>query len=87
MANVNSFSTFGYEKITLTREEFKKRFEDEFRVFKRYMKEIGKYKFVMTYLFSHKNKTKEDLFNAVCIKRTAVLGNTESGILMHRFPA
>lgn len=54
------------EKLALTRKEFRERFENEFKVFTRCLKEIGKYKFVMKYMFSHRNRTKEDLFNAIC---------------------
>ena len=54
------------EKLTLTKKEFRERFENEFKVFARCLKEIGKYKFVMKYMFSHRNKTKDDLFNTIC---------------------
>lgn len=54
------------EKLTLTKKEFRERFENEFKVFTRCLKEIGKYKFTMKYMFSHRNKTKDDLFNTIC---------------------
>ena len=54
------------EKLTLTRKEFRERFEKEFKVFTRCLKEIGKYKFMMKYMFSHRNRTKDDLFNIMC---------------------
>jgi hypothetical protein len=50
----------------LTKKEFRERFENEFKVFTRCLKEIGKYKFVMKYMFSHRNKTKDDLFEVMC---------------------
>ena len=53
------------EMINLTEKEFRERFDDEFRVFKRCLKEQRKYKFIMNYLFSHNNKTKNDLFNVM----------------------
>ena len=66
------------EKLTLTRKEFRERFEEEFKVFTRCLKEIGKYKFVMKYVFSHRNKTKDDLFNTICRIKS---GN--GNVLMH----
>lgn len=56
------------ERINLTEKEFRERFNDEFRAFSRCLKEMGRYKFIMKYLFSHRNKTKNDLFN-VMLKR------------------
>lgn len=54
------------EKLTLTKKEFRERFENEFKVFTRCLKEIGKYKFMMKYMFSRRNRTKDDLFNTMC---------------------
>jgi hypothetical protein len=57
------------EKLTLTRKEFRERFENEFKVFTRCLKEIGKYKFMMKYMFNRRNKTKDDLFNTICLAK------------------
>ena len=59
------------EKLTLTKKEFRERFENEFKVFTRCLKEIGKYKFMMKYMFSHRNKTKDDLFEVMCKHKDA----------------
>ena len=54
------------EKLAITKKEFRERFDEEFRVFSRLLKEMGKYKFLMKYLFSHNNKSKDDLFETIC---------------------
>lgn len=67
MATTNiPINSIAPEKLALTRKEFRERFEEEFKVFSRCLKEIGKYKFVMKYMFSHRNKTKDDLFEVMC---------------------
>lgn len=66
------------ETLYLTKAEFRERFEEEFKVFTRCLKEIGKYKFVMKYMFSHRNRTKDDLFNTICRTKSG-----KGNVLMH----
>ena len=42
----------------------KKEFDDIFKLFKRFLKEEGKYSLIINYLFS-KNRTKKDMINAI----------------------
>jgi len=58
------------ETLYLTKAEFRERFENEFKVFTRCLKEIGKYKFMMKYMFSRRNRTKDDLFNTICLAKS-----------------
>ena len=71
MATINKpISWTTPEKLTLTKKEFRERFEEEFKVFTRCLKEIGKYKFMMKYMFSRRNRTKDDLFNTICLAKS-----------------
>lgn len=47
----------------MTKEEYRKIFDADFKTLCRLLKEKGVYKHVMTYLFKRDNKCKEDLFN------------------------
>lgn len=61
----------------MTKEEYRKIFDQDFKTLCRLLKEKGVYKHVMTYLFSRDNKCKEDLFNAMLgiIKSDVNIGN------------
>ena len=61
----------------MTKEEYRKIFDQDFKTLCRLLKEKGVYKYVMTYLFSRDNKCKEDLFNAMLgiIKSDVNIGN------------
>ena len=50
------------ETLYLTKAEYMERFDVEFRHLFRSLKEMGCYKFIINYIFSHHNKTKDDLF-------------------------
>jgi len=50
---------------TMTKEEYRKIFDQDFKTLCRLLKEKGVYKHVMTYIFKHDNKCKEDLFNTM----------------------
>lgn len=50
------------ETLYLTKAEYRERFDAEFRHLSRSLKEMGCYKFIINYIFSHHNKTKDDLF-------------------------
>ena len=58
------------ETLHLTKAEYKERFDTEFRHLSRSLKEIGCYKFIINYIFSHHNKTKNDLFETYCSNKT-----------------
>ena len=49
----------------VTEPEFKKIFDSDFKLFKRYLKEKGVYKFITHYMFSHDNKKVDDLYNSI----------------------
>lgn len=61
----------------MTKEEYRKIFDDDFKTLCRLLKEKGVYKHVMTYLFKRDNKCKEDLFNTMLgiIKSDVNIGN------------
>ena len=61
----------------MTKEEYRKIFDDDFKTLCRLLKEKGVYKHVMTYLFKRDNKCKEDLFNIMLdiIKSDVNIGN------------
>ena len=61
----------------MTKEEYRKIFDADFKTLCRLLKEKGVYKHVMTYLFKRDNKCKEDLFNTMlCIIKSDVnIGN------------
>ena len=61
----------------MTKEEYRKIFDNDFKTLCRLLKEKGVYKYVMTYLFKRDNKCKEDLFNAMLgiIKSDVNIGN------------
>ena len=61
----------------MTKEEYRKIFDADFKTLCRLLKEKGVYKHVMTYLFKRDNKCKEDLFNAMLgiIKSDVNIGN------------
>ena len=65
------------ETLYLTKAEYRERFDEEFKYLSRSLKEMGCYKFIIKYIFSHHNKTKEDLFNAMLgiIKSDVNIGN------------
>jgi hypothetical protein len=50
------------ETLYLTKAEYRERFDAEFRHLSRSLKEMGCYKFILNYIFSHHHKTKDDLF-------------------------
>lgn len=58
------------ETLYLTKAEYKERFDIEFKHLSRSLKEMGCYKFIIKYIFSHHNKTKEDLFESMCRDKT-----------------
>ena len=58
------------ETLHLTKAEYKERFDEEFKYLSRSLKEMGCYKFIIKYIFSHHNKTKEDLFESMCRDKT-----------------
>lgn len=53
--------------VTITTEEYREIFNKDFKTLCRLLKEKGVYKHVMTYLFKHDNKCKDDLFNAMLL--------------------
>jgi hypothetical protein len=61
----------------MTKEEYRKIFDADFKTLCRLLKEKGVYKHVMTYLFKRDNKCKEDLFNVMLrvIKEDVNYGN------------
>ena len=61
----------------MTKEEYRKIFDQDFKTLCRLLKEKGVYKHVMTYLFKRDNKCKEDLFNVMLrvIKEDVNYGN------------
>ena len=61
----------------MTKEEYRKIFDADFKTLCRLLKEKGVYKHVMTYLFKRDNKCKEDLFNVMLsvIKEDEHIGN------------
>ena len=61
----------------MTKEEYRKIFDADFKTLCRLLKEKGVYKHVMTYLFKRDNKCKEDLFNTMLgiIKSDVNIGN------------
>lgn len=61
----------------MTKEEYRKIFDADFKTLCRLLKEKGVYKHVMSYLFRHDNKCKEDLFNVMLrvIKEDENYGN------------
>jgi len=61
----------------MTKGEYRKIFDKDFKILCRLLKEKGVYKHVMTYLFRHDNKCKEDLFNVMLrvIKDDVSYGN------------
>jgi hypothetical protein len=50
------------ETLYLTKAEYRERFDAEFRHLSRSLKEMGCYKFIINYIFSRHNKSKDDLF-------------------------
>ena len=50
------------ETLYLTKAEYRERFDAEFRHLSRSLKEMGCYKFILNYIFSHHHQTKDDLF-------------------------
>ena len=60
--------------IKMSREEYRQRFEIEFKYLCRLLKEHGNYKFIIGYIFSHDNKSKDDLFKTMCKHKTAYFG-------------
>ena len=61
----------------MTKEEYRKIFDTDFKTLCRLLKEKGVYKHVMAYLFKRDNKCKEDLFNAMLgiIRSDVNIGN------------
>ena len=57
------------ETLYLTKAEYRERFDAEFRHLSRSLKEMGCYKFIINYIFSRHNKTKNDLFETYCRDR------------------
>jgi hypothetical protein len=70
------------ETLYLTKAEYKERFDIEFKHLSRSLKEMGCYKFIITYIFSHHNKTKNDLFESMCRDKTCD-GNLMVSSLIH----
>lgn len=50
------------ETLYMTKAQYRERFDAEFRHLSRSLKEMGCYKFIINYIFSHHNKSKDDLF-------------------------